>query len=70
MSAKKPAATITTKNPDEERLKAMEKKIDDRYKEAEKARDSGDVTTFNRVSTELKPEIEKLEKERAKVRGK
>jgi hypothetical protein len=68
MSAKKQVAP--SNKADEDRLKAMEKKIDDRYKEAEKARDSGDSATFNRISTELKPEIEKLNLERQKVRGK
>jgi uncharacterized membrane protein (DUF106 family) len=70
MSAKKPTPTTQTptrQTPDnakEKEIKQMEKEIDDRYREAEKARDSGDSATFNKIKTELEPLQEKLYQKR------
>jgi hypothetical protein len=69
MSAKKPATTQTPtkqtpENAKEQEIKKMEKEIDDRYREAEKARESGDSATFNKIKTELEPLQEKLYQKR------
>ena len=62
MSTKKstPNPKVTADNAKEQEIKKMEREIDDKWREAEKARESGDSATFNKIKTDLEPLQEKL----------